>query len=337
MNPMLRRPEHRTALTALLIALGAWACLFDEDPQCFEDGDCRSLGICIDRRCVGDTGPMGDGTMGDGTPADRGDPADSTSSDAAPPDAAPMDAMPDTAPPCVPRGEEACNGLDDDCDGATDEEVVRCNPPEHCHWRHRGHQSYLFCDSAVSQSAALTLCRDQLSLAMAVPESCNEMHWMFATGNLVPSTVLWNPDDRGRAWWLGFILGEPDSRVGLRRVDGRVTALEECWMTGEPDGPFDMDPVLGETCVDLLYNRELASFGWNDELCTRDNRNPINALCETRCDPDVDADEDGEDACVDCDDTDPMVRSGDAGGANCAPIPRAGLPPEVWDDFPQAR
>ena len=238
-----------------------------------------------------------------------------------------VDAAVDARPPCPAPREEACNGRDDDCDGVVDEQAPRCDVPDNCHWRQRGSHSYLFCDGAVDQAAARQLCVERLGLHMAVTETCAEMEWLFATGNLTPGPVDWVDGVRGRAWWLGLQLGVPDTRFSIAFID-RVGAPEvECWMEGEPDTPLDPDPILGESCIDVLYNPMRRSFGWNDELCTLNRQNPVNAVCETRCEPGVDRDRDGLDDCVDCDDRDPAIAGPDDGDPGCPPPPADGLPP----------
>ncbi len=51
---------------------------------------------------------------------------------------------------CVPRGEEACNGLDDDCDGETDEDFDLSGDPAHCG----------DCDTQCLVPHAIPACRD---------------------------------------------------------------------------------------------------------------------------------------------------------------------------------
>jgi len=235
-------------------------------------------------------------------------------------------AQPDMAPDGPPIcADEVCNGLDDDCDGRADEALEPCAniPLDRCMWRHRGHHSYLFCDRPVAEAEALDRCVHQYGLAMAVPDTCDESDWLWATGNLVPTPNDWDVNARGRAWWLGLRLIVPDDGQTIQRTDLADVALPAggCWAVGEPD-----DVLLGESCVDLVYNVATTDFGWNDDTCGFNAANPVNTLCEVPCDPDVDADGDGENACVDCDDRDPDANSGD-GIDRCALAPEAGLPP----------
>ncbi len=333
----MRSAATSPALLALLVGIiGTSACLFDEQPPCeIRDDPCPMGQICVGRDCVPDDRPpdaarpdaLADATA-DAAPADARPPLDAGPRDGRPPDAAPNDAAaPDGAPPDMGPicAQETCNGLDDDCDGNTDEGVAACSPPDHCHWRHRGHQSYLFCDRPVSRAEAIDLCTRQLDLTVAVPDTCDETDWMWATGNLVPTPVVWEMNARGRAWWLGLELAIPDDGTSVFRMDRADTppvADPTCWAPGEPD-----DVILGETCVDLLYNPATGDYGWNDDRCGMAPGNPINALCETPCDPTIDADRDGENQCVDCDDRDPDANHSEGGIDRCALAPEAGFPP----------
>ncbi|MBX3250403.1 MAG: hypothetical protein KF901_24725 [Myxococcales bacterium] len=80
--------------------------------------DCRP-GTCSEDGCAGiERGPL---PAWPGSAPRLGDPLpDAGPPDAGPPDAGPADVGPPDAP-CEPR-EEECNGLDDDCDGAIDED-----------------------------------------------------------------------------------------------------------------------------------------------------------------------------------------------------------------------
>ncbi len=330
---------------ASAITLLMTGCLFDEAPPCRIGGDACGAGlVCIDRACVlpgaaPDRGSDPDGARpdaaGDAARPDAdldGDPPDASDAagadrgpetDGAPPDTGPLDRgpAPDLGPQCP---DERCNGLDDDCDGEVDEDTLRCAIPGHCRWRHRGHQSYLFCDRPVSEAEALVTCTQTLALTVAVTDTCEESAWIWATGNLVPEPVIWENNARGRGWWLGMRLGLPDDGESIARTDRAETPplpAGGCWGAGEPD-----DVILGETCVSLLYNPMTDDFGWNDDHCGDNAANPINALCETPCDPEVDADGDGEDACVDCDDRDPEANHGE-GIDRCALAPEEGFPP----------
>jgi len=329
----MRTPTLRPlALASLVLTSG---CLFDEAPSCSIGGDlCPSGFVCIDRACAVpgpavDRGPVPDGRP-DGAPTD-GAPPD-VQADAGPdrgPDARPVDARPvDMAPPDMRPicAEEVCNGLDDDCDGRVDEELALCAniPLDQCTWRHRAHHSYLFCNRPVPEAEAVDRCTRQYGLAMAVPDTCDESDWLWATGNLVPTPNDWESNARGRSWWLGMRLGEPDDGATIGRTDGADTALPDggCWASGEPD-----DVLLGESCINLLYNTVTDDFGWNDETCGFNAGNPVNVLCEVPCDPELDADGDRENACVDCDDRDPDANNGD-GIDRCALAPEAGFPPK---------
>lgn len=338
-EPML--PRHSIiAWSAALIALGMAGCLFNASPECFEDRECAVGLVCFDRVCADpeETGEERDGggpgnnvedAAADARSGDGGAPMPpdaARSPDAAPPLDAGLD-EPDAPGDCTPQGE-LCNGRDDDCDGSVDEGPTGCDVAGFCHWRHRGSQSYLFCDGATTHVGASQLC-DGYGLVMAVTETCAEGEWMFATGNTIASLVEWNAADRGRAWWLGFELGMPDHAASLRRIDGERRPDEDCWMEGEPDSALDPMPLLGETCVDLRYNPARTSFGWNDVYCALTAANPVNALCETPCDPAADADRDGVGACVDCDDADASVG---AEGAGCPAPPVEGLPPPLRPD-----
>lgn len=313
------------------LALSLAGCLFTDDPQCFpgEERDRCALGeICVDRVCVPDpAAPNMQLDLDDGIPPDRGPPlSDLDVTDGTRPDRGPVTDMasPDmaSAMPCVPI-DESCNAIDDDCDHRIDEALDDCRtyaltPDEElaCGWIERGTTAYLFCPDPVSQSDARRRCR-ALGMQLAFTDTCEEGEWIGLTGEAIAVYFgYFEIDDPRRStngWWIDLGLDTPGDIESLFRYgEGSVGAA--CWNGGEPN-----NVLADEQCVNLLPNDDLDGdyiYGWNDDRCSRNLENWIGTVCEHPCDPRVDADRDGVDACADCDDGD-REAPGDDPVENC--------------------
>lgn len=303
------------------LALSLAGCLFTDDPQCFpgEERDRCALGeICVDRVCVPDPAAPDMQLDLDGAP-DRGPPlSDLGATDGTRPDRGPVTDMasPDMAStmPCVPI-EETCNAIDDDCDRRIDEDLDGCGTyPETCIWLERGTHTYLVCPEPVAQSAAETRCALIGDMRLAYTETCEEADWLgiaaeaiaahlgyFDEGDLLAAT---------KGWWLDLGFRVPGMFETLYRRRSGELGAERCWNPGEPNNlRFE-----GEECVSLLRSDDDGAellYGWNDEICSLNLENRIGTICEFPCDPRVDRDRDGVDACLDCDDDDRTVPGDD--------------------------
>lgn len=319
-------------LTPLALTLAG--CLFTDDPACFpgEERDRCALGeICVDRVCVPDpAAPDARLDPDDGIAPDRGPPdLDATPpTDGAPPDRGPP--PPDMTPPdmtspmpCTPA-VESCNAIDDDCDHRIDEALDGCrtyalNDDEviACGWIERGQTVYLFCPEPVSQSDARRRCRG-LGMQLAFTDTCEEGEWIGLTGEAIAYALGYldagDPINSTNGWWIDLALDTPGDTDSLFRYGDGAVGDHRCWNTDEPNN------VLGdERCVDLLPNEDIDGehiYGWNDDMCGRNFENWIGTACEHPCDPSTDADRDGFDACVDCDDND-RDAPGDDAVENC--------------------
>jgi hypothetical protein len=171
----------------------------------------------------------------------------------------------DTRSTVRPGSSERCNGLDDDCDGMTDETGV-C--PEHCRGGTIGVNEYLACISIpasgqpASWSEADSTCRslgyrlasvetseEQAALAASEFMDPNERHWLGGSDQTVADDWTW---PTGVVFWRGDRLGAP--------VGGAYTN----W---EPNHPID-----GANCASVTF----PDGRWQSYDCIQDAR----ILCE---------------------------------------------------------
>ena len=162
----------------------------------------------------------------------------------------------DAEPYRYPGAVEVCDGIDNDCDGATLETcIAMCNPrrrppPDEAH-------RYLFCGDA----ATWTLARDNCSVqgySLAIVNDGDENAWLASTGNAINGTVqqwIGANDQLGEGTWRWL-----DGKVFWQGDAGGVPVggLFSSWRLQEPN---DSDP-MGEDCAELVVD-EL----WNDVVC----------------------------------------------------------------------
>lgn len=311
------------AMRAVMLTSAALlaGCLFEGDPECFPGEEATRCGprmICVERACV----PDPDAPAPDAAPPPR----DAIASDAAPADGSTPDMDPDA--PCRPAAE-TCDGTDEDCDRRIDEAIAGCGTyPEECGWIERGAHLYLICPEPLAQDAANRLCAAVGDMQLAFTESCEEADWLGFSGQAVAAYFGWfvdgSPRESTRGWWLDLGFRVPGDEGTIFRFGQGAIGETRCWNDGEPNNLL----FGGEPCVNLLESNDDGAeylHGWNDDACNANPENHVGTICELPCAPGTDADEDGVDACADCDDDDPAAPGEDAIG-NC-PFPFADFEP----------
>ncbi len=153
---------------------------------------------------------------------------------------------------------ETCNRVDDDCDGAVDEEVASCV----CRWATFGGHGYLFCNETAPWSDARSRCpagfdlvivtsREEHDFVQSTAASINNGNfWLGATRTMPPS-----PDGTQLTW------------VDMTRVPLPTdTSGFSNWRGGRPDGGdcLDMDP--DQPSADGVNGR------WDDNTCATGQR-----------------------------------------------------------------
>jgi hypothetical protein len=196
-----------------------------------------------------------------------------------------------------PDGVESCDGADDDCDGAIDEDA--CPVPAES-WS--GH-TYLFFPDVVDWTTAHDTCQSYGYHLLDVRDAAEDA-WVWLGAEATNDTS---------GWWIGYT----DAAVeGTFAWDGGSTAIFTDWRGGEPN-----DFGGAEDCAAFADD---GGGAWNDKSCTQ----TYPFVCEVGCETSswyLDADGDGfgdpfsaVEACAapagtlpdgsDCDDGDPAVR-----------------------------
>ncbi len=150
-----------------------------------------------------------------------------------------------------PDATEACNAVDDNCDGDVDETGCACTPMDD------GRHNFLFCSAAATWSAAATAC-DGWGYHLADVDDATEDGWLWSEANAVSSTN----------WWLG------QNDVGTEGTwawDGGSDSAYTNWRAGEPN-----DYGTGEDCV---WVTPTGAGQWNDKDCTA----TAAYICEAGC------------------------------------------------------
>jgi len=161
----------------------------------------------------------------------------------------------DDARPSVHDGAfDACNGLDDDCDGAADD-GGDCP----CPVGYFGRKPYLFCGEGTTEwESARVACSEIESYRLVSIDAVDEATWIEAEVG---------DRDAARQWWIG--LSDVDDEGSWVWTDG-ATASFTHWRAGEPSEWPTSDR---EDCC------ETAPDGWNDEDCVV--RDPQPYVCES--------------------------------------------------------
>jgi hypothetical protein len=148
----------------------------------------------------------------------------------------------DGDPDINPGASEACNGLDDDCDGSHDEgSVCPCAVVEYA-----GHP-YMFCDTAAAWASAQALCWSYDYHLLTIDDA-SEDSWVNVQADLYST----------EKWWFGF--NDIASEGSWVWEDGSGSTYTN-WYPSEPN-----DSGGDEDCAQL--NRFHPDYGWNDEPCT---------------------------------------------------------------------
>jgi hypothetical protein len=157
----------------------------------------------------------------------------------------------DTDATVNPGASEACNGVDDDCDGTVDSvSACPCNLVRYADHR------YLICTTASDWWDAQDDCLDNPSYDLVTIDDASENNWVTSTAQSYASG-LW--------WWIGYNdqdaswSEEPGS--AWEWADGSSSTYAN-WDSGQPD-----DYWSGEDCAHIYGSSGL----WNDMDCDLDN------------------------------------------------------------------
>ena len=153
----------------------------------------------------------------------------------------------DSDPSRYPGAPEACNGLDEDCDGAIDEDVS-CGP---CYSGSNGGKSYLFCLETESFWSAVGACDKEGYYLVTV----NDEHENSYLAEQVEASV-------GGSWWIGTTDSGPGNEGDWSWI-GEATSYTN-WLPGEPNNSGG-----NEDCGEIA---EWANYQWNDSICSADQR-----------------------------------------------------------------
>jgi hypothetical protein len=162
------------------------------------------------------------------------------------------------APSCTPK-TEVCDGLDNDCDKAADEDqtcALGCTGAAY-----EGH-SYVFCSIALgSATLAATTCQS-MGLGMVMIQSQAEN--TFVTGQLKGSSWLGASDQAQEERWVWYATGE------VFWNDGDVDGKYENWLS-QPKHDDD------ENCA-VILGSAVNKGEWSDLSCTSPG---YRAACES--------------------------------------------------------
>jgi hypothetical protein len=150
----------------------------------------------------------------------------------------------DGDPAINPGASEACNGLDDDCDGSYDEGSV-CP----CYVETYDSHPYMFCTSVAPWTTAQSTCWSYDYHMLSIADAAEDT-WVNAVADTY-STLK---------WWMGF--NDRASEGTWVWEDGSPVTYTN-WYPGEPN-----DVAFNEDCGQLNRFHSAGSNGWNDEPCT---------------------------------------------------------------------
>ncbi len=157
----------------------------------------------------------------------------------------------DDDPAVNPDAIEACNAVDDNCDGAIDETGCACTALDD------GRHNFLLCSTAATWTAAATAC-DGWGYHLADVDDATEDGWLWSEANAVSSTN----------WWFGL---NDSATEGSWAWDGGSDSPYTNWRAGEPN-----DYGTGEDCV---WVTPTGAGQWNDKDCTA----TAAYICEAGC------------------------------------------------------
>jgi hypothetical protein len=202
-----------------------------------------------------------------------------------------------------PDASEACDGVDEDCDGDVDSQAA-CGFP----MSQRAGHGYLFVTAMANWEDARATCYALGDYHLVTLATDAEDLWVDTEADAISTAK----------WWLGW--NDIDTEGDWEWEDSS-THLYTNWYAGEPN-----DGLGGGTEDCALFNRFHPAQGWNDEPCT----DVIRYICESghtqEIFPDLDGDGFGDPGGVsryssdeiegyaadasDCDDTDANVYPG---------------------------
>lgn len=150
---------------------------------------------------------------------------------------------------CVPNknaaSQEKCDGIDNDCDGLTDEVGCPCYVAQY-----KGH-SYLFCTTEKSWDTAKNGCTNHgEGYHLVIINDAEENKWLKDQAQAV---------NKNKSWWIG--LSEPNNDGKWFWVDGTplsTSGIYANWAEGEPNN------YLGAENCGMMYGN---SGKWNDSTC----------------------------------------------------------------------
>lgn len=148
----------------------------------------------------------------------------------------------DTNPDVHPSVEEACNGIDDDCDGLTDEASPANASCQGCALVTEGSHAYYVCPQMLSWDAAQAHCT-LFAADLVQVEDQAEQDFLLAQALTGPSVFIG--------------LNDIEVEDQFVWVDGSAPGFT-AWGEGEPN-----DALRGEDCTQLA----LATGLWNDIAC----------------------------------------------------------------------
>jgi hypothetical protein len=160
----------------------------------------------------------------------------------------------DGDPDINPGASEACNGLDDDCDGTVDS-AAACP----CNVKRRSGHVYLFCEDVATWWEAWEGCNDLDSYDLVTIDDASENAWVFARASAYGSEYIW--------WWIGYndigAAAWQEPAAGWEWSDGSSSSYTN-WNSGQPD-----DWRGDEDCAHIYGDYEV----WNDLDCDSDSWN----------------------------------------------------------------
>jgi len=161
----------------------------------------------------------------------------------------------DGDPAIHPGAAEVCNGIDDDCDGTTDEGLAQPGSFPNCEERTHDGRSYFFCDIDVTWQTASNTCAAGDTHLVTIDDYDEDL--------FVYDQIL---QIHAAKWWIG--MWDPTETCNFIWEHPQATPYTN-WMANEPSCGV-------EYCVHTYYEGDHV---WNDEVCW--STKPY--VCEADC------------------------------------------------------